>query len=198
MSHCRNRFLAIALLSATALLQVDQAQADTPPNEKTLFGSGMYAAGFGDVSAATVPGGSEATAGVGMGASFGWQILRAFGQAVTVGYGASAIDGARSLMHGPEYALALFNDWPVSVVGSYSPSSGYFKRKLPEEGGDRYVQFTGTRLEGRLLVAAGRELKVGVVAGKSTVEAEPKYDDEKEKNFKGGIFYGLCLRASRM
>ena len=198
MSHFRKIFVTAVALSAAVVVVPGFAQADTPPNEKTLFGSGMYAAGFGDVSAATVPGGSDSAAGVGMGASFGWQILRLYGQAITVGYGASAIDGARSLMHGPEYALALFNDWPVSLVGSYSPSSGYFKRKLPEEGGDRYVQFTGTRLEGRLLVAAGRELKVGVVAGQSTVEAEPKYDDEKQKNFTGGLFYGVCLRASRM
>lgn len=181
-----------------SLTLTSQARGDTPPNEKTFFGNGMYAAGFGDVSAATIPGGGDGPGSVAMGASFGWQILRAYGQAITVGYGASAMDGSKSLIHGAEFSLALFNDWPFSVVGTYSPSSGYYRRKQPAEGDDRYVNFTGTRTEARLLVSAMREIKIGVVAGTASVEAEPKYQDETAKDFKGGVFYGLCLRASKM
>lgn len=190
------RLLEVAVVSCVLVTVFGvKVQADTSTNEKTLFGNGMYAAGYGDVSAASVPSGSG---GVGMGAAFGWQLLRAYGQAVTVGYGASALDGAKSMIHGPEFSLALLNDEPVSIVGTYSPSSGYYKRIGREEEGDRYILFSGTRVEGRVLLATSREIKVGLVAGTTSLLAESKFEEEQQNDFKGGTFFGLCLRASRM
>lgn len=191
------KHLRHALLPILILVCQTQAFADSPTSDKTFFKNGIYAAGYGDVSAETIPGG-DGPSQMGIGASFGFQLIRAFGQAATFGYGASAINGSKSMVYGPELGVALLNDLPINVSATYSPSSGYFKRTERAEDADRYVLFTSTRAEARILVQASHDLRVGVVLGSTTVETEAKYEEEKKSNFNGGTFYGLCLRTTKM
>ena len=181
-----------------AVSVASQAQCEAPLAEKTLFTNGIYAAGFAEVAATTIPNGSDGYRQSGVGASFGWQAFRGYGQAFTIGYGASGIENSKSMMHGPEFSLALMNNLPVTLVGTYSPSSGYFKRQNPPVGQDRYVLFTGNRFEGRVLFSVVSNIKVGLDAGFASVKVADKYTAEKTDEFNGGAYMGLCVRTTRM
>ena len=90
------------------------------------------------------------------------------------------------------------NNLPVTLVGSYSPLSSYFKRKAPPLNEQRYVSFSGNRMEGGLLFSVAPSVKIDLDAGLVSVTVEDKYAKEKSDQFNGGPEIKLSIRSTSM
>jgi hypothetical protein len=125
------RMTLAGLLAIASLAFASTARCEPPTSEKTLISNGIHAASFAEIAASVYTNDPDGNHRQAVGASVGWQALRGYGQAITVGYGVSGLDSSTALTYGPEFSLALMNNLPVTLVGTYSPLSGYFKRKAP-------------------------------------------------------------------
>jgi hypothetical protein len=190
--------IGLTWIAALLLFFSTPSFSQSTSSEATLFSDGVGAAAFADVSVSSLPGAGKSRNQPGLGASVGWQAVRVSGQALAVGFGATAISGDQSMIYGPEISLALLNDRIISLMGTYSPSKGYFRRESFNKNEDRYRLFTANRLEGKIFYAVTESFKIGLIAGHATINIAPAFKAEKLKIFNGGTSYGVCVRLGTM
>ena len=159
--------------------------------EKTLISNGVYAAGYADTS---LQGGGETRYGI----AFGWQLVKGWGNALTLGYMINSRTDAKGLLRGPEAQWILAPEgWYVYGGVAVTPLTGYLAYSNPPENTNKFVDVTGRRIEGKLALRIFPTTHLLLLAGSNQIEVDESIPATSIVDH-GDSYFGVGLRFTQM